>query len=79
MGEYEKCLETMYSLHRFGIKLGLDVMQNILSGLDHPQNSFKSVHVAGTNGKGSVASMLTAILQAAGFTVGLYTSPHLVH
>ncbi len=79
MGEYEKCLETMYSLHRFGIKLGLDVMQNILSGLDHPQKRFRSVHVAGTNGKGSVASMLTAILQAAGFTVGLYTSPHLVH
>jgi dihydrofolate synthase/folylpolyglutamate synthase len=79
MGEYEKCLETMYSLHRFGIKLGLDVMRNILSGLDHPQHRFKSVHVAGTNGKGSVASMLTAILQAAGFSVGLYTSPHLVH
>ncbi len=79
MGEYEKCLETMYSLHRFGIKLGLDVMQNILTGLDNPQNSFKSVHVAGTNGKGSVASMLSAILQAAGFSVGLYTSPHLVH
>jgi dihydrofolate synthase/folylpolyglutamate synthase len=79
MGEYEKCLETMYRLHRFGIKLGLDVMQNILTGLDHPQERFKSVHVAGTNGKGSVASMLTAILQAAGFSVGLYTSPHLVH
>jgi dihydrofolate synthase/folylpolyglutamate synthase len=79
MGEYEKCLETMYGLHRFGIKLGLDVMQNILAGLDHPQQRFKSVHVAGTNGKGSVASMLTAILQKAGFTVGLYTSPHLVH
>ncbi len=79
MGEYEKCLETMYGLHRFGIKLGLDVMRNILSGLDHPQHRFKSVHVAGTNGKGSVASMLTAILQAAGFSVGLYTSPHLVH
>jgi dihydrofolate synthase/folylpolyglutamate synthase len=79
MGEYEKCLETMFSLHRFGIKLGLDVMQNILAGLDHPQKSFKSVHVAGTNGKGSVASMITAILQKAGFTVGLYTSPHLVH
>jgi dihydrofolate synthase/folylpolyglutamate synthase len=79
MGQYEQCLETMFSLHRFGIKLGLDVMQNILSGLDHPQNRFRSIHVAGTNGKGSVASMITAILQKAGFTVGLYTSPHLVH
>ncbi len=79
MGPYEKCLETMFSLHRFGIKLGLDVMQNILSGLDHPQHRFRSIHVAGTNGKGSVASMISAILQKAGFTVGLYTSPHLIH
>ena len=79
MGEYEKCLKTMFSLQRFGIKLGLDVMRNILSGLDHPQNRFRSIHVAGTNGKGSVASMITAILQKAGFTAGLYTSPHLVH
>ena len=79
MGEYEKCLETMFGLRRFGIKLGLDVIQRILSGLDHPHKRFRSVHVAGTNGKGSVASMLTAILREAGFTVGLYTSPHLVH
>src|SRR5688500_14085639 len=45
--------------------------------LDHPQQSFKSIHVAGTNGKGSVSHMLAAVLQTAGFKTGLYTSPHL--
>ena len=68
----------MYSLRRFGIKLGLDVIYNILDGLGNPENSFFCIHVAGTNGKGSVASMLAAILQYAGFNVGLYTSPHLI-
>src|SRR5215217_4550274 len=45
--------------------------------LDNPQNKFKSIHVAGTNGKGSVSHMLAAIFQQAGFKTGLYTSPHL--
>lgn len=45
--------------------------------LDHPENSFKSVHIAGTNGKGSTSHMLASVLQEAGYTVGLYTSPHL--
>src|SRR5687767_14247368 len=45
--------------------------------LDHPETQFKSIHVAGTNGKGSVSHMLAAILQAAGYKTGLYTSPHL--
>ena len=79
MESYEDCLRTMYGLRRFGIKLGLDVITQILSGLEEPQKAFRTIHVAGTNGKGSVAAMLAAILQAAGFSVGLYTSPHLVH
>ena len=45
--------------------------------LNHPYHSFKSVHVGGTNGKGSCSHMLAAILQSAGYKVGLYTSPHL--
>jgi len=76
---YTDCLLAMFGLRRFGIKLGLDTIRNILSGLDNPQNRFHSIHIAGTNGKGSVASTLASILRAAGFTVGLYTSPHLVH
>jgi dihydrofolate synthase/folylpolyglutamate synthase len=78
MQNYQKCLETMYGLRRFGIKLGLGTIKNILSGLGSPQQNFRSIHVAGTNGKGSVASTLAAILKAAGYRVGLYTSPHLM-
>lgn len=68
----------MYALGRFGIVLGLSTMQNILEKLGNPHQSFKSIHVAGTNGKGSVASSLTSILTEAGYKTGLYTSPHLV-
>ena len=45
--------------------------------LNHPENKFKSIHIAGTNGKGSTSSMIASILQEAGYKVGLYTSPHL--
>jgi len=68
----------MYGLRRFGIKLGLSTIQQILSGLGNPHHRYASIHVAGTNGKGSVASFLAAILKASGYKVGLYTSPHLV-
>jgi len=74
---YNSCLESMYRLHRFGIKLGLDTIRAMLSALDNPQTHFKCIHIAGTNGKGSVAAMLSAILNAAGYKVGRYTSPHL--
>jgi dihydrofolate synthase/folylpolyglutamate synthase len=72
------CLNTLFALRRFGIKLGLATMRRILTGLGNPQRGFKSIHVAGTNGKGSVASGLAAILRISGYRVGLYTSPHLV-
>jgi dihydrofolate synthase/folylpolyglutamate synthase len=68
----------MYSLQRFGIKLGLSTIRNILKGLGKPQNSFSSIHIAGTNGKGSIASGIASILKVSGYRVGLYTSPHLV-
>mgnify|MGYP000754854153 CR=1 FL=1 len=68
----------MYGLRRFGIKLGLDKMQNILGDLGNPHNQYPCIHIAGTNGKGSVAASLSAILHAAGYRVGLFTSPHLV-
>lgn len=68
----------MYALRRFGIKLDLNVISGILKGLGHPQNHFKSVHIAGTNGKGSIAASLATILKHAGYRVGLFTSPHLV-
>ena len=75
---YQKCLEKIYQLGRFGIKLELDTIQNILARLGHPEKKYLCVHVAGTNGKGSTATYIASILQAAGFKTGIYTSPHLV-
>ena len=68
----------MYALRRFGIKLDLDVIGGILKGLGDPQDRMYFVHIAGTNGKGSIAASLAAILVKAGYRVGLFTSPHLV-
>ncbi|MBW1867609.1 MAG: bifunctional folylpolyglutamate synthase/dihydrofolate synthase [Deltaproteobacteria bacterium] len=68
----------MFGLKRFGIKLGLSTIRNILEGLGNPQDGFKCIHIAGTNGKGSIASTLAYILNASGYKTGLYTSPHLI-
>ena len=75
---YNASLAILYSLGRFGIKLGLSTIKDLLGGVGNPQRSFKSIHVAGTNGKGSIASNLSSILMSSGKKVGLYTSPHLV-
>ena len=58
-------------------KANLDNTEALMAYLKHPETQFKSIHVAGTNGKGSTSHMLASILQEAGYTVGLYTSPHL--
>jgi dihydrofolate synthase/folylpolyglutamate synthase len=71
-------IHWLYGLRHLGIKLGLDNIRGLLGELDHPERSFRSIHVAGTNGKGSVAAMLDALLAAAGVTAGMFTSPHLV-
>jgi dihydrofolate synthase/folylpolyglutamate synthase len=75
---YTACLDAMYGMRRFGIVLGLETIANILDGLGNPQQTFSVIHIAGTNGKGSIASTLSTILQKAGYRVGLYTSPHLI-
>lgn len=71
-------LAWLFSLEQFGIKLGLQNITTILDALDRPDRSFRAVHIAGTNGKGSVTAMVAAALQHAGFRTGRYTSPHLV-
>ena len=68
----------LFSLERFGIKFGLDNIRALVEALGHPQRTFASLHVAGTNGKGSVAAMSEAALRTGGYHTGLYTSPHLV-
>jgi dihydrofolate synthase / folylpolyglutamate synthase len=75
--DYHSCLEQMFKLHRFGIKLELDTIRAMLSTLGNPESELACIHIAGTNGKGSVAAMLARILRAAGHKVGRYTSPHL--
>ena len=75
---YEQTLRQLYRLGRFGVKLGLQNITALLEELGRPHNAFSSIHIAGSNGKGSVAALLATALQAAGNRVGLYTSPHLV-
>ena len=74
----DKALEKLYSLRQLGVKLGLHNIKKILDHLDNPQNSFKSIHIAGSNGKGSTASFIASILMESGLKVGLFTSPHYV-
>jgi dihydrofolate synthase / folylpolyglutamate synthase len=72
-----ECRDYLGHLQHFGIKLGLENVTTLLLALGSPQNRFLSVHVAGTNGKGSVSAMLAGVLRAHGLRTGLYTSPHL--
>ena len=74
----EKALQKLYSMHQFGVKLGLDNITNLLHYLGNPEKKFKSFHIAGSNGKGSTASFTSSILIEDGYKTGLYTSPHLV-
>jgi len=68
----------LYSLQKFGIKFGLSKTANLLDALGNPHRGRRYVHIAGTNGKGSVSAFLASVLGEAGFRVGVYTSPHLL-
>ena len=72
-------LDRLFALETFGIKLGLENIRHLCDALNHPERAFTSLHVAGTNGKGSVTAMVHASLVAAGVRAGRYTSPHLTH
>jgi dihydrofolate synthase/folylpolyglutamate synthase len=75
---YSSAVTYLYSLQKHGIKLGLATMKELMVRLGMPQTRYRALHIAGTNGKGSTAAIAAAVLQAAGYRVGLYTSPHLV-
>jgi len=75
---YQETIEYLFGLQKYGVKLGLSNSVRLLELMGAPQRAFRSVHIAGTNGKGSTAAFITGMLQAAGHRVGLYTSPHLV-
>src|SRR6266540_5506347 len=78
ISDYPAAVAYLKSLKSRGVHLGLDRMAGFMKALGDPHTAVPCIHVAGTNGKGSVAAMLEAILRKAGWRTGLYTSPHLV-
>jgi dihydrofolate synthase/folylpolyglutamate synthase len=75
---YQESLDYLYSLARLGIKLGLENTTRLLDYFGNPQLKTPTVHIAGTNGKGSTAAFVESILRASGYRAGLYTSPHIL-
>jgi len=74
--DYREALDWIHGLQRFGSKLGLERMRVLMELLGHPHRRVPAIHIAGTNGKGSTAAMISSILTAAGYRTGLYISPY---
>src|SRR5512139_3336723 len=79
MSSYQETFEYLFGLQKYGIKFGLSNSRRLMGLMGDPHRQFRSIHVAGTNGKGSTSAFLAGMLMAAGYRVGLYTSPHLVN
>ena len=77
-GSYKESVSWLFGLQKYGIKFGLSKTTNLLKAFGNPHHNQRYIHIAGTNGKGSVGAMLESILLKAGLKVGFYTSPHLV-
>lgn len=75
---YNSTIEYLFGLQKHGMKFGIDNISRLMSALGDPQKSFRTVHVAGTNGKGSTSAMIESIVRTGGIKTGLFTSPHLV-
>ena len=75
---YRQALQYVSNLGEFSYDFNLSRIEKFLEKIGNPQNRLKIVHVAGTNGKGSVCAYISSILQESGYKVGLYTSPHLI-
>jgi dihydrofolate synthase / folylpolyglutamate synthase len=75
---YRSCLDWLFSRHRLVMKTGLERVEKLLEVAGHPERRFRTVHVGGTNGKGSTSSMIARMLSEHGLRTGLYTSPHVV-
>jgi len=76
---FEEAVEWLYSFQKYGIKLGLDRIKYISKKLGKPEKNYNTIHIGGTNGKGSVCKILESIFVCNGNNVGVYTSPHLQH
>lgn len=77
-GAYSSALNFIMRRELFGVKLGLENITKFLDKIGRPQDRFRSIHIAGTNGKGSTAAYIESILGRAGYRTGIFTSPHLV-
>lgn len=75
---YNEAMQYIESLGKFGIHLGMERITGLVELLDHPERKIRTIHITGTNGKGSVASYLSHILTASGKKTACYTSPHFV-
>jgi dihydrofolate synthase/folylpolyglutamate synthase len=75
---YQRSLDYLYSLEKFGMIFGLTQVERILNAIGNPHREIQAIHIGGTNGKGSTAAMMSSILRKEGYRVGLYTSPHLI-
>ncbi len=75
---YSETIHYLYNLQKQGIKFGLNNIIRLMSALENPHRSFPSIHIAGTNGKGSTSAIIASVLRTLGLKVGLFTSPHLV-
>ncbi len=75
---YNETLEYIHSLGQFSMPAGLTRIKEVLTKLSNPQNNFKSIHIAGTNGKGSVSAMLSSVFKTAGYKTGLFISPFII-
>lgn len=76
--KYNSIRQFIHSLGNFSLPAGLERIKAVMEKLNNPQNSFKSIHVAGTNGKGSVCAMLNSVFSAAGYKTGLFISPFII-
>ena len=74
---YEESMEYINNTTKFGMNLGLQRINKLLEYMGNPQKGLKYIHIAGTNGKGSVTAMISKILMESGYKVGIYTSPYL--
>lgn len=75
---YQRSLDYLYGLEKFGMIFGLTKVEEILEAVGNPHREIQAIHIGGTNGKGSTAAIITSILRREGYRVGLYTSPHLI-
>jgi dihydrofolate synthase / folylpolyglutamate synthase len=77
MMKYNEAIHWLDGFQQYGMNLGLDRIQHLMGSFGHPEETFQSIHVAGTNGKGSVCRYIASVLTSEGYQVGLYVSPHL--